>query len=238
LAVRRREEFIRPYIYKARLDGVEVFLAVGYRSPLRTATEQEHDELSSFAAKDAGWTIICNDRVVLSNDRTLKTGWGFGGVPLFHNQFSCIAGIVEFTAKDTAKLPITTTKRGIDTNTDIYTLVRQRMQEGLKYFTRNTNKWKGYEVELKGRFKPFMGLSELKQLSADLPLSTIRGDGIQQQYIPDLPVKRVVKTTRKMCFSRSIKDIERVSEFLFDGIRDPDDVGAECFDKTLREAKR
>jgi Histidine kinase-, DNA gyrase B-, and HSP90-like ATPase len=235
--LRKGAELIRPYIYQARIDGIDVFLAVGYRSPLRTETEQERDAVSSFAAREAGWTVICNDRVVLSNDRTVKTGWGFGGVPQFHNQFSCIAGIVEFTAKDTASLPVTTTKRGIDTGKEIYAIVRQRMQEGLKYFTKNTNRWKGYESDLKGRFSPFVGLEELKGLSTALPLSIVRGDGIQRQYVPDLPEKKVLKTTRRICFTRKTKDIERVSEYLFDEVREPNDVGEECFDRALKEAK-
>src|SRR5207244_4568296 len=138
---------IRPYIYKGRQANVGVFLAVGYRSPIKTQQELDDEAKSSFAAKEAGWTVICNNRVVLSNDRSTKTGWGLGGVPNFHNQFSCIAGIVEFRAPNTGDLPVTTTKRGIDAGKDIYTLVRQRMQEGLKHFTKNTNRWKGYEDE-------------------------------------------------------------------------------------------
>ncbi len=115
----KRGPLIRPYIYEVKLDDVEIFLTVGYRSRLLTQQEQDDEAKASFAAKEAGWTIVCNDRVVLSNDRTIKTGWGFGGVPNFHNQFSCIAGLVEFSSRDMAKLPITTTKRGIDTSKDI-----------------------------------------------------------------------------------------------------------------------
>ena len=63
---------------------------------------------------DAGWTIICNDRAVLYCDRTELTGWGEAGVPRYHTQFIAISGIVEFQSNDPAKLPTTTTKRGID----------------------------------------------------------------------------------------------------------------------------
>src|SRR6185503_17024482 len=221
---RKRGALIRPYVYQAKFDGIDVFVAVGYRSPMRTQIEQEEDEQSSFRAREAGWTVICNDSVVLSNDRTVKTGWGVGRVPNFHNQFSCIAGLVEFRAKDIASLPITTTKRGVDTSKDIYTVVRQRMQEGLRYFTRNTNKWKGFEYELKGRFKPFLGLKDLKQVSQGLPFASVRGDGTQKQYIPDLPIKKVLKTDRRICFTRKIRDIETVSEYLFDEVREPNEV--------------
>ncbi len=36
---------------------------------------------------DAGWTIVCNDRVVVHRDKSRLTGWGDGGVPSYHNQF-------------------------------------------------------------------------------------------------------------------------------------------------------
>src|SRR5437899_8991355 len=94
----QKGELIRPYIFDCKKGDVQVFVAVGFRTPLKTQDEQENEVDGSFAAKEAGWTIVCNNRVVLSNDRSIKTGWGFGGVPNFHNQFSCIAGIVEFRA--------------------------------------------------------------------------------------------------------------------------------------------
>ena len=189
---KKKGHLIRPYIYESKFDDVEVFVAVGYRSRLQTQEEQDDDAKTNYAAKEAGWTVVCNDRVVLSNDRSIKTGWGFGGVPNFHNQFSSIAGIVEFRSRFTANLPVTTTKRGIDTSKDIYTLVRQRMQEGLKCFTKNTNRWKGFESELKGRFDDlkFLDLKELKKTARKLNLSTMRGDGNQKQFKPELPEKK------------------------------------------------
>jgi len=237
----RRTKLIRPYIYQCKKGDVEVFLAVGYRSPLKTQQELDEDAKGSFAAKEAGWTVVCNNRVVLSNDRTVKTGWGVPGVPHFHNQFSCIAGIVEFRAPNTGDLPVTTTKRGIDAGKEIYLLVLQRMQDGLKQFTRNTNRWKGNEIKLKERFKdlPILDLMELEVVAEKLPLHTLRGDGFQKQFTPTLPEEVKVVTDRRISFVRKLADIERVSRYLFDGeIRKPDEVGGTCFDRTLREAKK
>jgi hypothetical protein len=231
---------IRPYIYAGKIEGVDVFIAVGYRSRLLTQKEQDADAESTFAAKEAGWTVVCNDRVVLSNDRSIKTGWGFGGVPNFHNQFSCIAGIVEFRSRDTARLPITTTKRGIDTSRDLYTLARQRMQEGMKHFTRNTNRWKGFESDLKSRFDKvgFLDLRELKCLAPRIPFSSIRGNGVQKLFKPELPKKKETDTKRRMCFTRELQEIEKVSQFLFDESRAPEEVAATCFDRFLEQAEK
>jgi hypothetical protein len=237
---RATSELIRPYIYRAQVNGVDVFLAVGYRSRLLTQAEQEREAEMSFAAKDAGWTVVCNDRVVLSNDRTTKTGWGFGGVPNFHNQFSCIGGIVEFSSNDTASLPVTTTKRGIDTSNELYTVVRQRMQEGIKHFTRNTNRWKGNESALKERFTrgSFFDLRDLKHLSDGLLFSTVRGDGVHRQYVPKLPEKKTLKTTRRICFVKKVTQIEKVSRYLFDEVREPEEVGEACFDSFMEQANK
>jgi hypothetical protein len=233
-----KSDVIRPFIYTAAINGVNVFFAVGYRSRLATAEEQEDESDASFAASEAGWTVVCNDRVVLSNDRGVPTGWGFGGVPNFHNQFSCIAGVVEFESADTAKLPLTTTKRGVDTSRDIYTLVRQKMQEGLKHFTRNTNRWKGSETELKRRFDdaPFLGLSELKEIAARMPLITIAGKFPQRQFKPSLPEKKKLITEKRISFKKPIKEIESVSAVLFDESREANDVGEECFNRFLAQA--
>lgn len=239
-APRKAGQKIRPYIYKGTIEGVHVFLALGYRSRFRSQEEQDSDAEENFAAREAGWTIVCNDRVVLSNDRTVKTGWGFGGVPNFHNQFSCIAGIVEFRSDDTRKLPVTTTKRGIDTGKDIYAVVRQRMQDGIKLFTRNTNRWKGNEDELKKRFdrSPYLDLRELKAIAEKLLFSSVRGGGVQYQFKPDLPEKVKVDSTRRISFARELAEIEMVSNYLFDGLRKPDEVGETCFERALREAKQ
>jgi len=232
-------DLIRPYMFECRKDNVYALVAVGYRSPLKTQKEQEDDAAASFAAREAGWTVVCNNRVVLSNDRSVRTGWGFGGVPNFHNQFSCIAGIVDFRSPDTGDLPVTTTKRGIDAGKEIYTLVRQRMQEGLKLFTRNTNRWKGFEGELKDRFEelPVLDIMALEALWPKLRSNAV-GDGLQKQFVPNLPQKTTLRTTRRISFVRKTTDIEKVSRYLFDDIREPNEVGELCFERALAAARK
>ena len=84
-------------------------------------------------------------------DKSRQTGWGWGGVPSYHNQFIWITGFVFFDGYP-ADLPMTTTKRGVNANLDVYTIVRERMQAGVKHFTKFTNDWKGFDVsELFGR---------------------------------------------------------------------------------------
>jgi hypothetical protein len=235
-----KDPVIRPYVYQGKINGVDVFMAVGYRSPMLTEEEQERAAKTSFAAKDAGWTIVCNDRVVLSSDQSVRTGWGVPGIPNFHNQFACIAGIVEFRSDSMINLPITTTKRGIDAGSDTYMSARIRMQEGLKHFTSNTNRWKGYEQDLKGRFErtKILDLREIKRLARKLPMSLLPANGNQKQYKPNLPVRKKSETTRRISFLKEMAEIEQVSQHLFGEARLPSEVGEKCFDQVLAEAKK
>ena len=109
------ETNIKPYIYKDKIDDVEIFLAVGFTRPIPSQEEiDENDESTSYSSLDAGWTVVCNDRAVLYCNRDELTGWGEAGIPQYHTQFIAISGIVEFRCKNAQKLPMTTTKRGID----------------------------------------------------------------------------------------------------------------------------
>jgi hypothetical protein len=234
---------IQPYVFSGKFGSVDVFFAIGYRSALRTQEEMDEDREGAFAAKNAGWTVVCNDRVVLSNDQSILTGWGFGGVPGFHTQFSCIAGIVEFSSENTFDLPLTTTKRGIDSGKELYTIIRSRMQEATKYFTRHTNRWKRREEELKEHFRrlekddqgyDLVGLKEMVRKITLSPSANMAGFRI---FKPSLPLKVKESTSRRITFVKPISEITAVSQYLFDEERDPSDVGQACFERTVAELK-
>lgn len=231
---------IRPYMYEAHIGGVEVFMAVGFRTPLDGESGKDDD--GGFRARDAGWTVVCNDRIVLCNDRTFKTGWGIPPVPSFHNQFSCIAGVVEFRSRDTKKLPVTTTKRGIDTGKDVYEFVRARMQEGVRMFTKNTNEWKGFEDKIRKRFDraAFLDLPALKSRARRLEFTKLAGQFVQRQLKPALPQRTAEEPSeRRISFTRKVAEISRVSEYLFDTPSTPPaEVGEKCFEIMLKQAKK
>ena len=124
---------IKPYIFKKdyediRTDGVKVQLAIGIYSQLKSDEELDEEIEAKRKTGRAGITVICNDRVVLYNDKTHRTGWGEPPVPSYHTQFICISGVVVFESKDPSKLPTTTTKRGIDLSSDIYADVKIKIR--------------------------------------------------------------------------------------------------------------
>ncbi len=240
---------IAPFIYKTRHEGVEVFLAVGFTSPLvgEDVSDQENYK-SRFSAEDAGWSIICNDRIVVHRDKTPLTGWGSAGVPRFHNQFIAISGIVEFSSKDAAKLPTTTTKRGIEMSSTLFLHVRDKMIEGMKHFTNYTNQWKGKYLEESRKdieSCPSLSLVKIKKriktvtMSRTKPKSSASAGG--SQYKPSLPKphkKKKDSKERLISFRRKTREIEQVSEYIY-GVKDatPKEVGNECFEIVLENAR-
>jgi hypothetical protein len=228
---------LRPYIYRANIEGVNVFLTVGFRERPHTPSDEERESTPKYDSDETGWTIVCNDRVVLPYDKSRQTGWGWGGVPSYHNQFIWITGFVFFDGYP-ADLPMTTTKRGVNANLDVYTIVRERMQSGVKHFTKFTNDWKGFDVsELFGRAEDLPILEiERRVEKGKIKLHPLRGE--QAQLAPQLPESPREVLEKRVSFTRAVKDIKKVSKWLFQkDDRRPSEVGAECFDFVLRKTK-
>ena len=239
----RRSERIQPFIFKGELDGVEIFLAVGFTRPLPSeaeiAAEQEDTKYSSLAA---GWTVLCNDRAVLYCDRTELTGWGEAGVARYHTQFIAISGIVEFRSADPSKLPTTTTKRGIDAASPLYLRVKNKMREGMKLFIDYTNWWRGRLDEAKKHIEGEVPVTfhEVKAMSETLRFTATTKTILPgQQYKPRLPSpKSLEPKKRRISFLKNAEEVETVAEHLFeDRETDPSEVGERCFEIILGEAE-
>lgn len=230
---------ITPYIYRGKIDGVDVAVTIGLYRALPNETEEEDALQGRPSSEKAGWTIVCNDRVVLFADKTRVTGWGEATVPHYHTQFISIAGTVVFRSNDASKLPLTTTKRGIDGNSELYLSVKEFMREGLKLYTDFTNKWKRSSKELQN-VNAKLAILSAETAYTKIPetsWSNVRGIG-GQKYKPNLPVPREDDPLRQIRFSRKVSDINAVAMYLFDDVSvPPGDLGAKCFDDFLAKAR-
>ena len=233
---------IKPYIYRYEKDGVSVKVAVGFYAPPPTVDESDSmaEKSPRRASADAGWTVICNDRVVLYNNKDHLTGWGENGVPRYHTQFIGIRGIVEFISKEPEKLPMTTTKRGVDLASPLYALVKKKMCEGLKLFTNFTNDWKGTANEDTGYFKKSTNrtIDEIMGEEAEVGMQYHRTSEGGEQVKPSLP-KPEKKGADTVWIRFAVKDSEckKVSNFLFEEEKLPNEVGVECFKRILADAQ-
>ena len=236
---------IRPYIFQTESDGVDIFLSVGFTTPIPSQEDvNDEQEEKRYSSLDAGWTIICNDRAVLYCDRTELTGWGDAGVPRYHTQFIAISGIVEFRSNDASKLPTTTTKRGIDASSPLYLQVKNRMRVGMSIFTDYTNKWKGKANDSQEKIDPksLYTIEKIKKEVQDLKLHPVRSGLRGEQFKPKLPLPRPEPSSEKrISYSKNLEEIETVKEYLYllgEQKISPSRVGEECFDQMLREAQQ
>jgi hypothetical protein len=234
------EKGIRPFIFRTEVGGVEVFAAVGFTVPIPSEAEANSDtgamSQGMYQAAEAGWSVVCNDRTVLYCDKTALTGWGEYPVPRYHNQFIAVSGIVEFRSDDASKLPMTTTKRGIDASSELYLDVKQKMREGMKLFTDFTNKWKGPKLASRGkemiRDAEPMNLPELKAEASSLNLRSVSKKTSGEQYKPHLPSPPTQDDgTVRVSFSRPRAQVEALADRLFGEPKTtPSVVGEKCFD--------
>jgi hypothetical protein len=234
---------ITPYFYKGESKGVSIQIAVGFYRDFASEDEENSILSGRNTTEKAGWTIICNDRVVLYADKTRLTGWGEAGVPQYHTQFIGIAGVVIFTSDDAEKLPITTTKRGIDGNSDLYLATKDFMREGLKMFTDFTNRWKGNSEEKRKMFTdaprmmPLVN-NKVENVVPDDQWSRVNRSIGGNAFKPKLPIPRETDPLRQIKFNRKLSDIKLVSEFIFDDDSiAPTEVGNYCFEDFLKRAK-
>lgn len=235
---------IKPFLYQQTFDDVHVSLAVGFYAPPPSPEDIDDENNLKRSSSDAGWTIVCNDRVVLYNDKTHLTGWGEAGVPQYHTQFIGIRGIVIFESNTPQNLPMTTTKRGIDTSSNIYAVVKDRMRQGLKIFTDYTNRWKGRNESERVYSMAARSVSidslicSREEIETSTPV-TFRRNRNGFVFNPDLPKPENDKPYRRISFSRSIEEIKDIIEYLYNDREHnatPSQVGEKCFEFVLEKA--
>jgi hypothetical protein len=235
---------IRPYVFQGEIDRVNVSMVVGFYRPLATEAEINAEQEQPRSKDEAGWTIICNDRIVLHADKSGVTGWGTADVPRYHNQFIAISGVVTFTSNVSFALPLNTTKRGIDISSSVYLFVLDYMREGVKKFTDFTNKWKTRTEETNAAFaqlerKRPQDIAKLVTDSAWTAIRKAADRGTAKRYLPDLPVPEDKERNRRISFSRPDADVKKVAKALFDDTSvPPSEVGARCFDDFLSKGKK
>ncbi|MEO6254404.1 MAG: ATP-binding protein [Ferruginibacter sp.] len=231
---------IKPYVYAAKIDDVNVEVMIGFYRPPASEDEIQKELDGSYASsvsENAGITVLCNDRVVLYCDKTFLTGWGETPVPKYHTQFIAIAGVIHFRSNDPIKLPVTTTKRGLDTSSAVYAAVKNKVKEGLRLFTSFTNNWKTPSDERTKLFKSVTKINALRPGQSKSALVTLKtgkkGDDGEYQ-IPELPKpsKISVKNLLAISFTKDKHKVEKLKQYFFEEEnKSASEIGSWCFDK-------
>lgn len=234
-----------PFVFQKTIGDVVVSITVGLNTGRGLAIDD--DDSPEFerdrSAATAGWTVFCNDRAVIVGDKSRLTGWG-DGIPLYHYQFSIITGIIEFRSRFADQLPVTTTKRALDTSSDVWLQAIVKMKEGMRVWINYTNLWKNHPRSDQTLYwkdsKPMPLRKTIEAVSTRD--KAVKADGsveFNPQKKKSLPLPPDKKpSSRRVVFSRPIEEIKEVSKSLFDSFDEkPGFVGETCFEMVLNEVR-
>lgn len=231
---------LHPHYYSGEIDGVRFEIYAGLYRQLLSPEELETEEETRGSADNAGWTVACNDRVVIWKDKTRLTGWGEANVPNYHGQFIPVTGIVLFSCDDTSKLPLTTTKRGIDAASNVYLSVKDYMRDATKEMAGFTNKWKKFPEDRETVYKSSVALSlpELRKTMESAKLETNRKNPSVRTFLPALPEPKQQATSTRVSFTAEQEDIKLLSRLYYGTDAEKGaTVGKKAFDEAVRRAK-
>lgn len=81
--------------------------------------------------KLSGWYVFCNKRLVLEGNQDGLTGWGVNSMPKWHTDYVMFRGFVFLDSEETSKLPLTTTKKGLDATSFVYRNILPHMRNAM-----------------------------------------------------------------------------------------------------------
>lgn len=116
----RSDELYKPTKHKETSEGVD-FEIICFIDPKEGRTKMELGK--------RGWNIFFNKRLILAEDTTGITGWTGAkeDLPKYHSIYNEFRGIVFINSEDPSRLPLNTSKTGLDTETSIYDYIRNKM---------------------------------------------------------------------------------------------------------------
>lgn len=211
--VRQGTEFKPIRIKYMDETGVEVEIIAGMAGapPDDLQPTERRPETDYF-----GWSVICNDRVVVASNKGDQTVWGNGDFQSWHYQYNGFIGVVSFSAKDPNLLPWRTTKRDVDTSNTTYRRAVEKMKDATRSWIKYTNDRKVDMVAAKER----------EASAAGIPLFSVQPN-------PTLVVPRVVAAQiffSSIQYSKPTSEIAEVKRKLGNPSMPNSKVGEHTFD--------
>ncbi len=116
----RYDDLYKPTKYQDSFEDVD-FEITCFIDPRKGRTTKELGK--------RGWNVFCNKRLILAEDTTDTTGWSGDkeDLPNYHPIYNEFRGILFIDSQDPSKLPLNTSKTGLDTETPIYDYIRNKM---------------------------------------------------------------------------------------------------------------
>ena len=202
---------LAPMRVKETFEDVEFEVVAGMSSP----PPEDDSATSNYPdAEVYGWYVICNDRVIVSADKSSLTTWGPQPLPAWHNQYNGFLGLLRFTSEDPRLLPWTTTKRSVDVSSSVYKQALIPARVAARQFVDYTNRRKG-------------DIKRLKKLESATVSESLNAVVLQKRMqLPEPAAKRTVRIQ----YDAPKKTVEAVAEALQLGKVSAVQVGLKTFE--------
>lgn len=200
-----------PFKHVEEIDGVRIEISAGLADP-------PPDDTSATARNPDsgvyGWYIVCNDRVVVSADKSSDTGWGLRPVPAWHPQYIGFMGVARFDSDEPTKLPWETTKRDVESSNTFYLRALPIMMRATKKLTDYTNARRAEAKRLK----------KIEKAAVAKPVARITASAPMK--LPQTTVKDLVTIE----YVREAADVQAVADALGMIGSSPSEVGIKTFE--------
>lgn len=210
---------VAPYKYSFESDDIKVMVIAGI------SAETDPDK--------AGWYIYCNNREVLSSDKSSLTTWkddkDTTGIK-YHNDFASFRGFVFFTSSYPERLPWNTSKTGIDSSSPIYREAHQHMVDAFKIISAELRKLAGLDEEIRSAVtKKLRNNSEL-QLHYYTAQNILNKTSIAfvEPYEKQVRIEVEIAPTTTISYSVEKKIVDKVKKAL--KVNTNKDVGLKTFE--------
>jgi len=203
----RYDDDYKPVKIKKELDGVLVEV-ICFVDPRKGRAKKELGK--------RGWNIFCNKRLILKEEQSETTGWSGekGQLPKYHSIYHEFRGIVFIDSDDPSRLPLNTSKSGLDKETPIYYQILKLMVKTARplvdYLSRKYDKAKE-------------SIDEIEESMEEGEISLEKNGEEKPKYISieDLRIRRVSLPRRKkgkeittITYTREKKIVEKVKQYL------------------------
>ena len=197
--------------------------------------------ISEDKGEEGGWYIFCNDRLILPHETTEVTGWKGGKakggregkeLPKYHDQYFRFRGYVFFNADDASKLPWTTSKTGIDPDSNEYTYVKVKMIQLAKQVKELMDNLKNERVKDNPADRQFLNRKvEDADNTSVVDVSTILFSKTNLPAIYKYPKELFnppAKGETRISYTKITKSVKQVMEYF--SASSPNDAGSATFD--------
>jgi len=184
--------------------------------------------VSQRQKEDGGWYVFCNGRMVVRADQSILTGWGDGEgatMPKYHPDFAFFRGYIFFDCENASRLPWTTTKTGVDSDSWLYRTAREDMIQFTKPVLKFLRDLATERAEVASGDRNSSAMEKAVMHSESCAITQIKP---RSAFIGPRPQPTTGPKMQKIQYSKPADEVNKVKAYL--GVRSYTDVGVRTFE--------